>query len=69
MNKRRLTTIEQKADGVMTVGEVLDLARTFLSCVEACAKPEQAAKLRIECTAILSKGLKIETDRISAALL
>ena len=54
MNKKRLTTIEQKADGVMTVGEVLDLARTFLSCVEAHAKPEQAAKLRVECTAILS---------------
>lgn len=69
MNKKRLSTIEQKADGVLTVGEVMNLARTMLFCVDTQAKPTEAAKVRVASVSIFSKGLKIDADRIRAALL
>ena len=67
MNRKRLTTIEQKAANVVTVGEVLDLAGLLLFCVGRSA-PNALEKTRADFVAILSKGLKIEPARLRAVL-
>lgn len=66
-NGKRLAALETKAAEVVTVGEVLELAGLLLVCAWQCA-PYALEKTRADFVAILSKGLKIEPERLRAVL-
>lgn len=66
-NAKRLTALETKGAEVVTVGEVLELASILLVCVAMYA-PYALEKTRADFIAILSKGLKIEPERLRAML-